>query len=83
MSPDNDLSAVMRDSRVDMFWAEMSRKKTFVEAVRFPLLTRVMTTLSVITHSNADGERVFSMVRKIDKDSRSRLGNDTLCALLS
>ena len=42
-----------------------------------------MTTLSVIAHSNADSERVFSMVRKIDTDSRSQLGNDTLRALLS
>ena len=36
----------------------MGRNKTFVGAVRFPLLTRVMTTLSVIAHSNADSERV-------------------------
>ena len=35
---------------------EMGRKKTFVGAVRFPLLTRVMTTLSVIAHSNADND---------------------------
>ena len=74
----------MSDSRVDTFWAEMGRKKTFVGAVRFPLLTRVMTKLSVIAHSNnADSERVFSMVRKVDTDSRSQLGNDTLRALLS
>ena len=83
LSPDDDLPAVTSDSRVDTFWAEMGRKKTFVGAVRFPLLTRVMTTLSVIAHSNADSERVFSMVRKIDTDSRSQLGNDSLRALLS
>ena len=52
-------------------------------AVRFPLLARLMTTLSVIAHSNAGSERVFSMCRKIDTDSRSQLGNDTLRALLS
>ena len=34
---------------------------------------------------NADSERVFSMtiVKKIDTDSRSDLGQDTICALLS
>ena len=52
-------------------------------AERFPLLARLMTTLSVITHSNAGNERVFSMCRKIDTDSRSQLGNNTLRALLS
>ena len=41
-----------------------------------------MTSLSVIAHSNADSE-LFSMCRKIDTDSRSQLGNDTLRALLS
>ena len=71
LSPDDDLPAVTSDSRVDTFWADMGRKKTFVGTVRFPLLTRVMTTLSVISHSNDDSERVFLMVRKIDTDSRS------------
>ena len=83
LSPDDDLPAVTSDSRVDTFWAELGRKKTFVGAVRFPLLTRAMTTLSVIAHSNADSERVFSMVRKINTDSRSQLSNDTLRVLLS
>ena len=48
LSPDDDLPAVTSDSRVDTFWAEMGRKKTCVGVVRFPLLTRVMMTLSVI-----------------------------------
>jgi len=83
LSPDDVLPAVTSDSRVDMSWAEMGRNKTFVGAVRFPLLTRVLTTLPVIAHNNANSERVFSMVRKIDVGSRSHLGNDTLRALLS
>ena len=41
-----------------------------------------MTTLSVIANSNAGSERVFSMYRKINTDSRSQLGN-TMRALLS
>jgi len=82
LSPDDDMPAITSDNRVDTFWAEMGRK-TVVRVVRFPLLTRVMTTLSVIAHRNTDSDRVFSMVRKIDTDSRSQLGNDTLRALLS
>ncbi|KAI0239672.1 hypothetical protein LSAT2_009634, partial [Lamellibrachia satsuma] len=34
-------------------------------------------------HSNAYSERAFSMCRKIDTDSRSQLGNNTLHVLLS
>ena len=85
MSPDDDLPAVMCDSRVDTFWAEMCRKKTIVRAVRYPLPTRVMTMLSVIALATPTVNvcSQISMVRKIDTDSRSQLGNDTLCALLS
>ena len=72
LSPDDNLPAVTCDSHV-----------AFVGAVRFPLLTRVMTMLSVIAHSNADSERVFSVVQKIDTDSCLPLGNDTLRVLLS
>ena len=52
-------------------------------AVRFLLLACLMTTLSVIAHSNAGSERMFLMCRNIDTDSRSQLGNNTLRALLS
>ena len=38
------------------------QRKTFACGMRFPHLTHLdMTTLSVIAHSNADSERVFSM----------------------
>ena len=30
LSPDDDLPAVTSDSRVDMLWVEIGRKKTFV-----------------------------------------------------
>jgi len=83
LSLDDDLPAVKSDSHVNMFWAEMGRKKIFVGAVRFPLLSHVMTTLSLNAHSNADSECVFSVVRKIDTDSCSQLSNDTLQFLLS
>ena len=83
LSPEDELPVYTAHSRVDTFWAEMGKKKTFAGGVRFPHLARVMTTMSVIAHSNADSERVFSMCRKIDTDARSQLGNDTLRALLS
>ncbi|KAK2187492.1 hypothetical protein NP493_163g01049 [Ridgeia piscesae] len=83
LSPDDELPLYTSDSRVDTFWAEMAKQKTFAGGMRFPHLAHLMTTLSVIAHSNADSERVFSICRKIDTDARSQLGNDTLRALLS
>ena len=43
----------------------------------------IMLPLLSLPSSNADNERVFSMVKKIDTDSRFDLGQDTICALLS
>ena len=83
LSAERELPAFNSDTRTNSFWAEMGKVKTFTGERRFPLLGRLMTILSVIAHSNADSERVFSMCRKIDTDARSQLGNDTLRALLS
>jgi len=62
------------DSRVDTFWVQMARKKTFTGGMRFPYLADLMTTMSVIANNNPDSERVFSMCHKIDTDARSQLG---------
>jgi len=59
------------------------KKKRFAGGMRFPGLAHLVTTLWMITHSNADSERVFFTRRKIDTDARSQLGNNTLQALLS
>ena len=42
-----------------------------------------MKALMTIPNSNADSERVFSMVCQIHTDFRSDLENDTICSLLS
>ena len=70
LSPDDELPLYTADSSVDMFWADMAKKKTFAGAMRFTHLAHLMTTLSVIAHSNADSERVFFMCHKIDTDAR-------------
>ena len=46
--------------------------------LRFPHLSRLMTTLLVVPAGNASSERVFSQVRKIATNFRSELGRDTL-----
>ncbi|KAJ8333719.1 hypothetical protein SKAU_G00410380 [Synaphobranchus kaupii] len=65
------------EQQVDRFWA-------LIEKVgRFKNLARLMKALLCIPHSNASSERVFSMVRKIVTENRTRLDNSTLCSLLS
>ena len=50
---------------------------------RFALLAKLMLAFLVIPLSNATSERAFSMVRNIETDFRSDLGQDTTCSLLS
>ena len=71
LTSDDKLLFYFADSRVDTFWGEMAKKKTFSGGMHFPHLAQLTTTLSVIPHGNADSERVFSMCLKIDTDARS------------
>lgn len=53
-------------------------------AKRFQHLTRIAEAVLVIPHSNAEEERLFSIVRKNKTDSRSCLGLDgTLSNILA
>lgn len=51
---------------VDHFWAAMSEIHTVtdVDTLRFGMLSTLAKVLLVLPHSNADPERLFSMVRK-------------------
>ena len=62
MSPAPDIDT----DRVDTMWLTLEST--------YPLLARVMLVILVIPHSNADAERVFSLVRKTDTEFRPNLG---------
>ena len=53
------------------------------ESLRFSMLTQLAKRLLVLPHSNADPERLFSMVRNIVTDHRKRLDPSTISDLLS
>ncbi|KAI6648273.1 hypothetical protein LOD99_12082 [Oopsacas minuta] len=46
-------------------------------------LSKLSKILLTLPHSNADPERLFSMVKKIGTDSRSLLSPSTTCDLLN
>ncbi len=50
---------------------------------QFPVLVSLSKCLLSLPISNADTERVFSIVRKIVTDYRKEMEQDTLCALLT
>lgn len=84
VSPVDELPKFDSDTRVDSYWAAVSAMTNkFTGTARFPLLTRVTRAMCCIPNSNADCERVFSMVKKIHTEHRASLDNSTLCDLLT
>ena len=63
----------------------MAEQKAITDSasLRFGTLAQLAKTLLVLPHSNADPERLFSMVRKIETEQRKRLDPSTVCDLLS
>ena len=72
-------------SGVDRFWSAMAevRSVTDSETFRYSVLSKLAKILLILPHSNADPERLFSMVRKIETDQRKQLDPSTVCDLLS
>ena len=54
----------------------------FTKDKRFPLLCTIAHLCLVVPISNADSERMFSMINKIVTEFRSELNNDTVSCLL-
>ena len=50
---------------------------------KYSTISKLMKTLLLLPHSNADSERVFSMVNKISTEHRADLAQHTVAALLS
>ena len=84
ITPETDLPKYIKnEGRLDEYCGQvnlMTNKVT--KDPRFPLLSRLATAMLTILNSNADCERVFSMVRNIQPDYRSDMDNSTLCSLL-
>ena len=70
---------------LDHFWAAVAEVHSVTdrETYSFRTLARLAKTFLVLPHSNADPERLFRMVRKIETDQRKHLDSSTLCDLLS
>ena len=69
---------------IDYFWAAMAELKDVSdhESLRFGVLSQLAKTVLVLPHSNADPERLFSMLRKILTDQRKSLDQATICDYL-
>ena len=64
------------------YWQAVGMMKCLDDTACFMYLSKLAKCLLALPHSNADTERVFSIVRKI-VDLRTEMDQSTLCALLS
>lgn len=82
--PSMELPNFSEDTRTDIFWGEViAMKNRITNTPRFPLMAKIVRAVMTIPNSNAECERIFSMMKKIHTDTRSNLDNSTLCALLT
>ena len=65
-----------------VFGGALLNTNTSLNVPRFPLMKKLFSVLLCLAHSNAESERVFSQVRKINIEYRKRMGHETLTALL-
>ena len=54
---------IKNEGRLDEYWGQVNLTNKVTKDTRFPLLSRLATAMLTIPNSNADCERVFSMVR--------------------
>lgn len=81
LTPEDELP--LTESGIDTFWGLMAdHKEPFTDKLSFRVLSKLAKACCVIPVSNADPERIFSMLKKIQTDMRSDLNNDTICCLI-
>lgn len=52
----------LKSLEIDKIWLEISSKKRFDDTLAFPNLSQLANTLLILPHSNAEAERIFSIV---------------------
>lgn len=73
---------LLKEERVDAQWRIVSQLRTPDGDYKFSRIANVMLGILSIPHSNAECERLFSIVRKTRTEFRSSMGDKTLEHLL-
>ncbi|CAC5378676.1 unnamed protein product [Mytilus coruscus] len=84
LSPKSDLPPYDKENNtMNQFWQSMAQRKIPSGQPQFDLLFQLSKVMLTIPHSNADTERTFIMLKKIQTDSRDNLESKTIHSLLS
>ena len=81
-TPDVDAEQLKEEYEIDHVWTDILALKTPLGVVRFLLMATVMAPLLSLPDSNADVERLFSILRKVHTEACHSLNADTITAYL-
>jgi hypothetical protein len=62
-------------------WLRIAQIKNFNDDLLFPNLGKLASLCLTLPHSNAEAERIFSIVTDIKTKKRNRIGDDSLNAM--
>ncbi|KAL5005198.1 hypothetical protein ScPMuIL_018654 [Solemya velum] len=82
LSPMEELPSLPPDCCLDAFWIQMEEVTLADRRKRFPLLSQLSLIALSLPHSNADTERSFSILEKIQTDMRENLSHKTVHSLM-
>ncbi|KYN10134.1 hypothetical protein ALC57_17729 [Trachymyrmex cornetzi] len=73
----NELAAL----EIDVMWGKIVEYKDFNDEKIFPNLKLLVEVVLSLPHSNAEAERIFSIVTDVKNKKRNRLSNDSVSAI--
>lgn len=75
---DKTFMTKLHNMPVEERWHEISRLKTFNDSCEFKHIARLAKLVLTLPHSNAESERIFSIVTDVKVKKRNRIGSETL-----
>ena len=75
-------SSILEEKDVSKQWGAIAKIKNAVGEIKYPLLSILMKSILSVPHSNADSERIFSMVKKNHTEFRASMNVKTLSSLV-
>lgn len=80
---DIDEIAVLKEKDIASFWKEMKDKKNFANEKIFPNISELAELILSLPHSNAEAERIFSILNDVKTAKRNRLSDDNLNGIIT
>jgi hypothetical protein len=78
---DNNEVQQLENMPIDTMWLKIKKFKDFNDVEKFKTLGILASIVLTLPHSNADAERIFSVINDVKTRKRNRIGDDTLNAI--